>query len=288
VAGEWIKVEKATPDKPEVLRMARLLELDRDLVLGKIVRFWSWADANSVDGVVDGVVSTDVDAVVDLPGFANALKVVGWLEFDDAAQKIALPKFGRHNGESAKKRALKTERQARWRDGRVDNGASTAPSTREEKNKEEELHSLTLVSSKTSEGVVSEKHRKTVEASNEGTGRTWTYYSVAYEKRYGVAPVRNAKVNSVLKQLVARLGADEAPAVAAFYVTHQGALYVRGKHPVELLLRDAEGLRTEWATGRTVTHTQATQSDRTAATANVFGNLIAEAESRERITNGTE
>lgn len=78
---------------------------------------------------------------------------------------------------------------------------------------------------------------------------TWQSYASSYRLRYGVDPVRNTAVNSQLKKLVDRLGSDEAPQVAAFYLTHNKPLYVSARHPTNLLLRDAEGLRTEWATG---------------------------------------
>jgi hypothetical protein len=109
----------------------------------------------------------------------------------------------------------------------------------------------------------------------------WAAYSNAYREKYDAAPVRNAKVNGQLAQLVARLGAEEAPAVAAYFVGHKNALYVRAMHPTDLLLRDAEKLRTEWATGRQVTQTQATQADRTQTNLNTFAPLIAEARERE-------
>lgn len=113
------------------------------------------------------------------------------------------------------------------------------------------------------------------------SSETWAAYAEAHQARYGAEPVRNAKVNAQLAQLVQRLGAAEAPLVAAFYVGHQRADYVRSMHPVDLLLRDAEGLRTAWATGRRVTHTQAMQADRTQTNANAFAPLIAAAEGRE-------
>lgn len=109
------------------------------------------------------------------------------------------------------------------------------------------------------------------------TGAVWEAYSAAYVMRYGTEPVRNAKVNAQLSQLVQRLGADEAPQVAVFYLTHNRASYVRSNHAVGFLLADAEGLRTEWATARRVSETEARQADRTMATGNAFSPLIAEA-----------
>lgn len=97
------------------------------------------------------------------------------------------------------------------------------------------------------------------------TSAVWDSYSAAYETRYGEKPTRNKKVNGQLAHFVTRIPRDEAPDVAAFYVSHSGQLYVRAMHCVDLLLRDAEGLRTQWATGRQVTGTSARQQDRTAA-----------------------
>ncbi|MBX9926774.1 MAG: hypothetical protein K2Y05_10485 [Hyphomicrobiaceae bacterium] len=60
-------------------------------------------------------------------------------------------------------------------------------------------------------------------------------------------------MNGMLKLLLKKLAKDEAPAVAAFYVTHNSQWYVQKGHAVNLLLADAEKLRTEWATGTKIT-----------------------------------
>ena len=74
-------------------------------------------------------------------------------------------------------------------------------------------------------------------------------YAAAFKERYGEFPVRNAKSSSLLKQLVGRLGADEAPPVAAYYVGLNDKLYAGSGHCLSLLLRDAEKLRTLWKQG---------------------------------------
>lgn len=118
------------------------------------------------------------------------------------------------------------------------------------------------------------------------TSHTWNAYCHAYLSRWGVEPLRNAKVNGMLARFIERVPASEAPSVAAFFVSSNRGLYVSAKHAISLLLRDAESLRTEWATGRASTDTEARQADRTQATGNAFAGLIAEAEERERATNG--
>ncbi|MHB8408949.1 MAG: hypothetical protein ACYDHY_12800 [Acidiferrobacterales bacterium] len=114
----------------------------------------------------------------------------------------------------------------------------------------------------------------------------WRAYVAAYRRRYQIDPVRNAKVNGQIAHLVARLGAEEAPLVAEFYLAHNRHLYIASGHCVDLLLRDAEKLRTEWITGRMVTETRARQMDRKQTTFNAFEALIAEAEQNERGSNG--
>lgn len=136
MAGEWIKVEVATADKPEVLKIARILGIEQDAAFGKLTRLWAWFDSNSVDGSVDGAVDTDVDNICRQKGFAAACITVGWLAFDESLERLTLPNFERHNGETAKQRALKNRRQAKWRHS-VDASASTCASTREEKRREE-------------------------------------------------------------------------------------------------------------------------------------------------------
>jgi uncharacterized protein YdaU (DUF1376 family) len=105
------------------------------------------------------------------------------------------------------------------------------------------------------------------------TAATWEAYAGAYHDRYGVEPIRNAKVNGQLSQFIDRIPREEAPLVAAYFVTSNRSLYVSARHCVDLLLRDAEGVRTEWATGRSVTETQARQMDKTAALGNTFDEL---------------
>lgn len=97
------------------------------------------------------------------------------------------------------------------------------------------------------------------------TGPTRESYSKAYLERHGASPVWNATTNSQLSRFVKRVGAEEAPEIAAFYVKHRASFYVQKLHPVGLLLQDSEKLRTEWFTGKAMTATEAHQGDKTAA-----------------------
>ncbi|EPK5949740.1 helix-turn-helix domain-containing protein, partial [Pseudomonas aeruginosa] len=85
------------------------------------------------------------------------------------------------------------------------------------------------------------------EALQEACRNVWAAYRAAYEARWSVQPVRNAKVNSQVKQLVAALG-SEAPAVAAFFVGLDDKFLVDSCHEFGLLLAKAGAYRTKWAT----------------------------------------
>lgn len=109
MADFWIKVEKSTPDKPEVFEISAILNIDPDAVMGKLVRAWAWIDSNSENGHVSSVTNVLINSVVRHEGFAEAMRTVGWLGDD------SIPNFDRHMGKTAKKRANDAERKRRSR-----------------------------------------------------------------------------------------------------------------------------------------------------------------------------
>lgn len=88
----------------------------------------------------------------------------------------------------------------------------------------------------------------------------WEAYREAYWKRYGIEPVRNAMVNSQCAQLAKRLG-DESKHVVGFYLNHPDAFYVRNRHPIGFLVKDAEKIRTDWKMGEGISTTRARQTE---------------------------
>lgn len=111
--GSWIKMRHDLLDAPEIRPIARATGTDRDQVLGKLFRLWSWFDRHGTNGQIDGGDLDAVDEMVGLPGFAAALVSVGWLAEADGG--IEIPHWDRHNSESAKERALKRTRMERLR-----------------------------------------------------------------------------------------------------------------------------------------------------------------------------
>jgi hypothetical protein len=109
----WIKIETATPDKPEICAIATRLRIDTDSVVGKLVRLWSWAEVNRVNGNDIGVTKEFIDKLVGRKGFAEALEAAGWLKAQ--GETLQFPNFERHNGNASKIRGQTAKRVERHR-----------------------------------------------------------------------------------------------------------------------------------------------------------------------------
>lgn len=147
MAGEWIKFEASTPEKQEVFSITVAMGWDDpDLTVGKLLKVWRWFDQQTVDGNAPRVTAALLDRIIGVTGFAKAMCDVGWLVADDAG--VALPNFDRHNGQTAKNRALTAKRVAKHKgnaksneDGNGDGVSGALP--REEKRREEKKSSST-------------------------------------------------------------------------------------------------------------------------------------------------
>jgi len=94
----------------------------------------------------------------------------------------------------------------------------------------------------------------------------WDAYEIAYRNRHKVEPIRNAKVNGQCKSLVTQVGAREAVELVRYYVDRNDAFYVNAKHPLGLLLLELQKLRTEYATGQSMTMRDARRQEVHAST----------------------
>jgi hypothetical protein len=178
MAGDWIKMRTDLSEDPAVIAVAARLNIDEFSVVGRLHRIWSWADSQLRDGYAYGITLKWIDRYVHLDGFSNALLDVGWLgkienetlpesgnigllegnanlldreEIEKGFEKIEkgvfFPNFDRHNGETAKTRAVKTKNKQNSRatngqfallEGDLLDGDKTG--TREEKRREEKYN----------------------------------------------------------------------------------------------------------------------------------------------------
>ncbi len=156
MAANWIKIEHSMPDKPEVDGIAVHLNLDHDAVVGKLLRFWIWADQQTIDGKSFNVTDSFLDRLTNCPGFAAALVQVGWLARRNG--RLSLPNFDRHNGQTAKSRALSGDRVKRLRN---DASATKAlPDQSQRRSEKTETREDSVKNTRDSEGSgVSKKRR---------------------------------------------------------------------------------------------------------------------------------
>lgn len=138
MAGDWIKFELTTLDKPEVCQIADLADIDPDAVVGKLMRVWGWFDQQTENGNAPSVSKKLLDRLVGVIGFCEHMKSVDWMIESEGV--ISLPHFDRHNGKTAKNRLLTAKRVANHKasnaKGNASNVSGALPKEDVEKNKE--------------------------------------------------------------------------------------------------------------------------------------------------------
>lgn len=78
---------------------------------------------------------------------------------------------------------------------------------------------------------------------------TWEAYRSAFRDVHGVEPVRNAVVNTQVQSFVKRTGHTDAPDIVDFYVRHPDPFYKLRGHDLGLLIRNHQGIVTQWKKG---------------------------------------
>jgi hypothetical protein len=122
----WLKWCKRLWAKPEVVAIAASLGIRPREAAACCMCVWEWVDDNfavrNVPANEDAIMRVNasaaanigfVDSIAGFKGFANAMIREGWLRVGDGF--IAVPKFGKHNLETAKARAENLDRQNRYR-----------------------------------------------------------------------------------------------------------------------------------------------------------------------------
>lgn len=113
MAGDWIKMRSDLATDPAVIRIGTATGLDSFAVVGRLHALWAWADKHTADGDAPGVSVPWLSHFLSHDGFAEALAAAGWLVVTEGG--IRLPKFTRHMGQAAKKRATEADRKRTYR-----------------------------------------------------------------------------------------------------------------------------------------------------------------------------
>jgi len=119
MAGEWIPLDINLGEKPEVQELIDLTGQGVETVVYRLFQLWGWASLNSADGTVRATPGRLARVCGGDEEFWRAVEAVGWIVFDQAAGTAEIPGWGRRFSMAAKARACHTDRQSRYRDGRV-------------------------------------------------------------------------------------------------------------------------------------------------------------------------
>ena len=110
--------------------------------------------------------------------------------------------------------------------------------------------------------------------------RVWNAFSEAYKIRYGVEPVRNAKTNGQVAQLLTRLPKEDCPNLVRFFVAHHDQFYLRKGHDIGLCLQDSQSLYTQMRQGKIVTSTTARVNERDEGNMQAMNDFLREKQRR--------
>jgi hypothetical protein len=163
MAGDWIKFELATPDKPEVWAIAAALNIDPDAVVGKLLRVWGWFDQQTENGNAPSVSKMLLDRLVGVTGFCKAVIDADWMHDDGVT--LSLPHFDRHNGKTAKNRATTAKRVASFknRTGKSNDEGNAKvtpePLPKEEKRREEKIEDQKIITPQAAPTAAPEKSK---------------------------------------------------------------------------------------------------------------------------------
>lgn len=110
----WIKVEKTTPNKPELRYIGRECSVSKGDAFLAWFLLWRYFDAHVDEtGFLRFLGPEDCDDIAKVDGIGKALEEAGWLAFDETG--VTIRNWTKHNGKSAKQRALGARRVARHR-----------------------------------------------------------------------------------------------------------------------------------------------------------------------------
>ena len=110
MSGDWIKMRCNLWDDPRVAKIVDLTDSSEAAVVGALYWLWAAADQHTEDGIMHGLTCKAIDRKTGVPGFADALIVIGWIA--DYPEGIRIVDFEKHNGTSAKKRCQTAKRVA--------------------------------------------------------------------------------------------------------------------------------------------------------------------------------
>lgn len=126
------------------------LRVTRYVTVASLLRFWGYANEHARDEFIATLRVTDIDDIVQVPGFGAALEAVGWVAYDVERKGVALPNFNEFNtagrersagamSAAERQKAYRERQKASNRDVTRDVTTLQESDRREEKRREEQI-----------------------------------------------------------------------------------------------------------------------------------------------------
>jgi len=158
MAGDWIKMRTSLLTNPKVNGIARELEnsievgsalstgfvgvmsqivtrsVMRHVTVSSLLVIWGAANEHTKNGIFENADLDDIDDMVSIPGFAAAMKSMGWLEYDSENSRVILPNFSEYNTSGASRSAISktaAQRQKEYRERKKQERYVTSDVTRD-------------------------------------------------------------------------------------------------------------------------------------------------------------
>lgn len=181
MAGDWIKMRTSLLTNPKVNGIAKYLEENhlvtkalatgfsghmceivtrtvmRHVTVSSLLVIWGAANEHTRDGVFVNSSLDDLDDMVGIPSFGDAMAAVGWAEFNAKEKTVTLPNFNEYNTSGSERSAsgkTAAQRQKEYRERKSlqlsdvtrDVTSDVTSNRREEKRREEKKEDKELMS----------------------------------------------------------------------------------------------------------------------------------------------
>lgn len=116
MAGEWIAVDLALDQKPEVQELIDTTGEPVEVVCFRLWKLWGWASMHCADGTARMTIPRLVRTCGGDEAFWQAVAAVGWLEIDETAATVSVPGWDRRFSQAAKSRIQHADRARAYED----------------------------------------------------------------------------------------------------------------------------------------------------------------------------
>jgi hypothetical protein len=263
MAGEWIKMRPSLLTSPKVNGIARILEgsqqvakvlttgfggvmseivtrnVTRNVTVASLLVVWGAANEHTDDGVFRNADLSDIDDMVGIPGFGEAMELVGWAIYDEDNECVILPNFNEYNT-CGKDRSAERQRRYRERKRRKEGGADSKSDVTRDVTRD-------VTQDVTGDGREEKRRIKNIRT-HSGAGVNGKFQALAWLKAHGVEDkiaadwLKVRKAKRAANTLTAFEGLEREATKAGMTVAQAVAVAAE---------RSWQGFKADWLEGQT-------------------------------------